>query len=482
MNSRGSLASDTIKLTLSKMVASGLMMVSAMLLARIRTLQENGIYSQLLLVINLFAAIFMMGLPNSINYFLAKAETKKEKNYFLSVFLTINTILSLLIGFILWAILPLLEMYFSNSLLSQYGFFLVLFPWAKVIGSNMENMLIVLKRTDIMLKCRIANSILLLIIVIFVGIFKTTFRFYMLLYLLVEGGFAFGVYFFANKYTGKIHFKLDKKLLRKILIFSIPLGLASIVGTLNIEMDKLMLGHWMSTEQLAIYTNASKELPLNMIATSFTAVLLPQLVHFLNKGDTNKALFIWKETTIVSFTIMSYFAIGLSTFASEALSILYSEKYISGTLVFIVYSLMLLTKCTYFGIILNSLAKTKLIFFSAIGSLILNVVLNVLFYILFGMVGPAIATFISSITMSLFQLFCTSKLLNVNFKEIFPWKECLLLLIINLLLGMCFRVTYEKINAGIYSAVILAIVWGIFYMFLIRKFFMEHWRILKKVR
>ena len=95
MAKNSSFMSDAVKLSVSKIIANGLMLVSAMLLARIRTLEENGTYSQLMLVINLAASIFMMGLPNSINFFLAKAERKEDQNYFLSVYYTLSTLLSL---------------------------------------------------------------------------------------------------------------------------------------------------------------------------------------------------------------------------------------------------------------------------------------------------------------------------------------------------------------------------------------------------
>ena len=59
-------------------------MATTTLLVRFRTLEEYGTYSQLLLVKNLITTIFIMGLPNSINYFLARAETEEEKRKYLS--------------------------------------------------------------------------------------------------------------------------------------------------------------------------------------------------------------------------------------------------------------------------------------------------------------------------------------------------------------------------------------------------------------
>ena len=77
-----SLGGDAVRLTLSKVISLCITMVCTMLLSRFRTVEEYGTYSQLLLVINLFSSLFMLGLPSSINYFLARAETEQEKQKF----------------------------------------------------------------------------------------------------------------------------------------------------------------------------------------------------------------------------------------------------------------------------------------------------------------------------------------------------------------------------------------------------------------
>ena len=66
---RRSIGSDALKLTISKLITMAIALVNAMLLSRFRTLEEYGTYSQLLLIINLATTFFMLGLPNSINYF-----------------------------------------------------------------------------------------------------------------------------------------------------------------------------------------------------------------------------------------------------------------------------------------------------------------------------------------------------------------------------------------------------------------------------
>ena len=118
-------------------------MLSTMLLSRFRTLEEYGTYSQLQLVITVVVTILMAGLPNSINYFVAKASDIKEQRAFMSVYYTLCTISGILSGVLLIILIPFIENYFNNSSISIYWYFLLLYPWTKIILSGIENILVV---------------------------------------------------------------------------------------------------------------------------------------------------------------------------------------------------------------------------------------------------------------------------------------------------------------------------------------------------
>lgn len=469
MNKRGTLINDAFLLTASKMIANVLTLISAMLLARIRTLEENGIYSALLLIINLAISIFMLGLPNCINYFFARAETIEEKNEFLSLYYTLSTALSIILGSVLVILMPIWTSYFKNEKIALYWFFLLIFPWAKIITASIGNVLVVLNKTNILLRYSMSNSFLLLLIIFIIWIFDLSFMTYMILYVLVEGGYALSVYILSSTYIGRLQINFNRNMVRRVLKFSIPLGLASIVGTLNIEIDKLMLGHLLSTENLAIYTNASKELPLTIVATSLTAVLMPKMVQLFRSGKNAEAIWIWREVTSISFAIMAFFSFGMAAFSTDAMIILYSEKYAKGGTIFAIYSLGLLLKSTYFGMALNSRGKSKLILYCAIATLVLNVTLNYLLYLGIGIIGPAVATVISQSIMNIIQLVLSSKELNVPFSKIFPWKNSALIIGVNGLFAVTFMFIHRTFFKGSINAVILAVIWGILYFGLLYK-------------
>lgn len=435
---------NAVVLTASKIITTSISLVSVMLLSRFRTLGEYGTYSQILLVINLATALFMLGLPNSTNYFLALANTHEERQRFLSVYFTLNTLLCFAMGGALAVSVPIVVAYFNNELIRDFTYILVLLPWTKVIIGSISNILVVYGKTERLTAFNVVNTLTALLAILVTRLMNWSFREYILLYLLGEMCMMLWVYAMVWNLEKPLKISLDKQLIAKIFKYSIPIGLAGLVGTVNIEIDKLMIGGFFDTEQLAIYTNAAKELPLTIVASSLTAVLLPQMARMLKAKDTKGAIELWGASICLSYIIICFCAMALVVFAPQIMTILYSEKYLPGVPVFRVYSLVLLLRCTYWGLILNSIGKTKLIFYSSVASLLLNVVLNYAMYLVFGMAGPAIATFICILCISILQLICSSKELDVSFGKIFPWCKLAQISAINLLIGLCafFAVKY----------------------------------------
>lgn len=484
-NKKSSIVGDTIILTISKITTLCITMISAMLLSRFRTLEEYGTYSQLMMIISLSSSLFMLGLPNSINYFLARSETNIEKQKFLNNYYTFTTILSILLGILLIYTTPVLSRYFKNKAIKSFIYFLGIYPWTRVINSSIENILIVYQKTCSLALYKILNSTLLLLIIIIVKVFSWTFEIYMVLLICVESIFTIIVYYLVNKYSGELKISIDVDMIKSILKFSIPIGLASVIGTINIELDKLIIGNILGTEQLAIYTNAAREMPVTIIATSITSILLPQITRLLKDKKNDEAILLWGNATTISYAIICFLAIGFFVFAKDVMILLYSDKYLEGIEVFRVYNLLLLLRSTYFGMILNCKGKTKFILYSSITALILNCVLNYGLFILIGFNGPAIATLLSQMTINIAQLIYTSKIINIKFSRIFPWKELRNISLINMVFGMIFYNIKNIISIDVYigstmESIILGIIWGFVYVICMRFSIMKQWNELKK--
>lgn len=478
------MALDALKLTTSKLITMVISMITAMLLARLLTLEEYGTYAQILLVINLVTSLFMLGLPNSINFFLARAKDDEERKKFLSVYYTGSTILSVFTGVVLVISTPLIVKYFGNPFIKQFMYVLAILPWAKIILSSIENVLIIYSKANQIMLFRILNSISLLAIIFIVDIFNFGFLVYMFIFIVIEALFALSVYFIVKKISGQISIYVDKALVRRILVFSIPIGLASVVSVLSIELDKLVISRFFTIEEVAIYTNAAREMPITVVSSSLTAVLMPQLVRLLKKDRNQDAINLWGSSIIISYSIICFFSIGLFVYAPEAMTMLYSDKYLPGVTVFRIYNLVLLLRFTYFGMILNSIGKTKFILYSSLASLGLNLLLNYAFYYIFGFVGPAIATLTSILLIGFLQIVITGKTIKVPLNEVLPWKQLSNITLINLILGLCFAyikksIPLDIVIGNILESIFLGVVWGGLFFLLKFRTIKKNWLILK---
>ncbi len=478
---KSSIGWDALKLAISKILTLAITLIITMLLSRFRTLEEYGTYSQLILVVSLFSSIFILGLPSSINYFLARAENQNEQQEFLSVYYTLSTLLSILIGICLFALATPIAAYFKNDCLKEYIYFLALFPWSYIISLSIEHVLIVYQKTKFLIYYRLIYSLAMLAPILLVWWQNWTFSTYMQLFLSINIIFTIAIYFIVNNLCGHLDLLLNRKLIKHIFIFSLPIGFANVVSLLDAQLDKLFIGYILNTEQLAIYANASKELPLSIIAVSLTSVLLPKMTKMLKNNDNTNAVKAWKYSIEISFILISVIVFGIITFADDVITFLYSEKYLEGVNVFRIYTLILLFRCTYFGIVLNASGNTKSIFKCHLLALFLNVIFNPIFYYLFGFIGPALATIITLIPADLYLLLKTSNIININIKEMFPFKLAIQAIIINTFFAVIFYKIKYLVGLDIYvgsfcESFLLGLVWLLIHLLLFNKKLVNNWQ------
>lgn len=468
------LSVNAMILSVSKILNTAIALLSAMLLARFRTLEEYGTYSQIQSVVSIATAALLLGLPNSINFFLPRAETQKQKDAFLSLFYGLGTALSLLTGVILLLCSPLICTYYKNEQIKVYTYVLGLLPWINVITSSISNMLVATGNTKRLLVYNLLRSISTLLIIFLVQFFGGNFQCYMAIYILVESLFALWVYMEAHSLVERVYFKIDLDLLKAVLAFSIPMGLASAVSTLNVQLDHLMVGYFFDTEMLAVFSNAARELPFTLIATSFTAVLLPVMSRCFKKGEYAEAVDVWKKSVEFNAIILFFCATACIVFAPQIITILYSSRYLSGVPVFRIYSLVLLLRITYFGMGLNALGQSKTIMCASMLSLGVNLILNYIFIRAFGPKGAALATVISLSVCGYLQLWFTAKRINIRISEIFPWNRLLQIAFINVMWAVpaCLIVSVFNFSTdlhGIVASILLGVCALLVYILINKK-------------
>ena len=483
MSSKNNIGRDSLILTVTQFMTLGVNMINAMLLSRFRTLGEYGTYSQVMMVCTIIITFFSAGFAQCINYFLGKSQSEEEKAGFIQSYYSITSLVGILGGCVTLVLLPILKRYFGNDALADFWFVLLLYPLSHILISGADRFFIAFRKATSLLIFKVGHSIFVLAEILLALFLKLTFYQYMMIYTGVEVLFGLSVYVWIKGISGVTPFGFHKSLIGKIFVFAIPMALASLVSTINTEMDKLIVGGLVSTETLAIYTNAARELPVYIFSTSISSVVMPFVVRKVAADDMPGAVGLWKKSITLSYCIICFCVTVLFVFAPQIVRLLYSDKYLPGVNVFRVYSLVLLFRITYFGMMLNAQGKTKTILNASIATMISNLILDMVLYKALGLIGPAIATFLSVAIMNMYQLWLTKRLIRVKFTDIYPLREILTITLVNGLFGIGFYFIQQMLFAviqwdRILLSVLLGVVWLAVYLLTFRKKLLRLWHYL----
>lgn len=469
-------------LVASKIITLLLSMLTAIVLARTLTLTEYGTYSELLTVSSIGVSIFSLGLPNALNYFLPKADSKDEKNRFIAFYFAIVTFLSLVLMGVMAFANRAISDYYDNKQLITYSYFLIIIPWTKLLISSRSNLLIAEGKVLREIIYCLANGFTLALTGLLTLTDYANFQIYIILYVIVECVFAALVYLEAfiasNK---KITVSINRTKISELIKYTVPLGLSTAISTISLDLDKLIIGNLMDEASVAIYANAGKELPFSLISTAFTAVFLPQMVALVKKNKISSAINRWKDIMVINYILLSFCVSASIVFAPQIISLLYSPAYLEGLTIFRIYSLTLILRITYWAMILNAFGKMREILLNSVICLLINAVSSVLLYKAIGFAGPALATLLGILAIVIFQIVRTSKLVNMPIGQIIPFREFLLPSLVSVAsgLGIFAIVSYMELGVdtkGIVSAILMGLAWGVIYLIIFARKIKRLWQ------
>ena len=217
--------------------------------------------------------------------------------------------------------------------------------------------------------------------------------------------------------------KGDVAFFMPIMRYGLPMGVFALTSTLTREIDKLIIGYMSNTETLAIYSNCSKILPFDIVVASFATVLIPYIMKYISIGEKNSSILLFQNYLKVGYYSVWVLGVAVLIVSGQAISFLYSDEYLQGRTIFILYIIDSMIKFASMHLILTASGKTKLLMWISLGSLVANIVLNILLYFILGINGPAIATLIVTTGYTISILHKSINVLNSRWAEIFDIKD-----------------------------------------------------------
>ncbi len=479
-----SASGDSFFLIFVRVVTLVLGLITTRILSGHFSVYDYGGYSQIILLTTTISSMTNLGLMDAINFFFCReSDENKKTRYISTIFFIQYFVIAIVSVATLFCTVPISE-YFKNESLKSLIIFAAVLPVLHNSISLLQVMFIAIGKAKLIAFKNLAVSILKLL-----AITLSCYAFNNIVAVLVFQFFtdlALVIYFVIclRKNNCKFNFlKFDKSLIKEILYYCIPMAMFVVIKSLNRDSDKFVISFFTNTQTLAVYTNASKLLPFDIVMTSFCTILLPFFTRFIAQKKHKDAQTLYKSFLEMSYTVTTIFAVGAICVAPELMRFLYTEKYVVYSYsvpVFIIYILVDIFSVLNATMILSAAGKTKTILFASIGTFFANIILNIGFYYAFAEIGPALATLLVTILQGIILLSLSAKEVNSSVFKIFDWKYLLYFCVqISIMVVGCYYLRSIMVKSGLDFIIILFLIYALFCGVL---FLINFRRIIKNLR
>lgn len=416
---KASVAQKASVIIASKAITIVARITSIMVLTRVLTKEDFGLLSFVLLAYTTVTTLSQLGLPDSVFYFFERVPPKSRKSLALQ---TGRLLFGIgILGSMLLVVLTFLAPLWGFEV---GGLFLplILLALLELPTTLIPNILIAIDRTKQAAWFNIIVSVTLFSATVVPAALGL--NLYAIVYCLAGYGvvrFCVAGWMFTRNFRGRGG-PLPDGMLRQQLGYSVPLGLAQILWSLNRVIDKYIVASFLPVAVFAEYTVGAWEIPLiPMIAYSVAAVMMPDFVAAHLKGDTKNLMDLWFQSIRKVAIIVLPATVLFLLIATEFIAVFFSENYMNAALPFRIYTVILFIRVTSYSSILKAIGDTRSVTRQAIYLLLLNVAFSIPLVQMWGVAGPPTATLAANLITWVYFLARIRTGLGVEFKQVFPF-------------------------------------------------------------
>jgi O-antigen/teichoic acid export membrane protein len=223
--------------------------------------------------------------------------------------------------------------------------------------------------------------------------------------------------------------------MKTMVAYSIPLAGASALGTIYIQLDKLIVSSMCTPEQFAVYSNGAIEIPLIGILTgSIAAVIQPDLRRMVVAREFAGALALFRQSATKSAVFIIPAMVFLMVSAEPFILTLFSSRYSDSILPFRLYLLILPVRIVQFGSLMMALGMNRIILYRSFAGLCANLILSIILVRWLGYIGSIISTIICLYSVNVALNLCViSSAVGCRWWQVLPFSELFQLLWVGVL-------------------------------------------------
>lgn len=406
----------SILLLLSKVFTVFLNVISIMIISRYLSVEAFSEYRQIIVAVTLVVSIASLGLPSSVLYFMS---SEKKSSYLPNFYIVLLLATLVLIPFCLVSIYYF-NYNFNTDLFTKYFMCFLFLFLLSFINASIENIFISFNRFKLLILIAFLPNVVFIIQLLFALYNKQGLTAILFAMLLREFCKLMILFYFVYNTESKIS-DISLERIKEIIIFSIPIGVSSLIGVINTNLDKLVTGKLLSKEDFAMISTASYEIPvLSLIGLSLFNILIPSLKNKYSLNNNKGILHLWIRAGKVMITIIVPITVVFIIFAKEIIVILFSERYLDSINLFRIYQLNALSRIYYYGAFFLALGLNRLYTINSVINLVSNFILSFFLISKLGVRGAALAIVINTHLLIFIQCYQIAKTLNVRIKDVFP--------------------------------------------------------------
>lgn len=396
----------------------------AMVAARFLSKHDYATVRQTFLAYEFVAPLLLLGLPNALYYLLPRTETGKRG--ILVDNIALLTILGLIFSFfLLLGGHVMLAERFDNPDLQQTLSWLMVYPLLMMPIAGMAAPMVIAGRVTALAVYNAVSSLAVTSVSIGAVLLTQSYEIPILVRILVPGlALPIGLYLMFRSVPGSLRLPCVSSML-EMARFALPLGLATMLGTITMQLHALIVAALCTPEDFAVYINGAIEIPLIGIVTgSITAVIFAEMSTLCAAGNKPKAVDIFRKAAEKSACLliptMFYFAVAAESF----ILFLYSEEYKDSIQPFLIYLAIIPARIVVYGAAMMALGMTREILFRSMIDLLVNAAFCYLFVRAFGYLGAAIGLVATLYFWTIpYNLHKIAEGFGVHWTHLLPWKE-----------------------------------------------------------
>ena len=477
---------DSLFLSFGRVLTMLFAIISAKMMATGLSLTEYGTYSQANLVSAVGASLIALGLVDALNYYFSGKQADLDTSLRARI---VNTVffLEILIGLILAAgvILGqnLLVDYFENPAVRALLPLTACLPVLTNLTYFYQVLYVGTGKAKLMSVYSLVITLVRIVTIYFaVYVVKNLQLIYIMLVLLDLMQMLVFHVTLAKKGVRIQPLKISKAHIRPIFAYGLPMGIYALTASDSREIGKLVVDRLGTTEDLAIYTNCAKLLPVDIVVTSFALVLVPYIIRYVTEKNREQSLILFSNYLKVGYYSVWILSTMLLIAPQTVISFLYDDKYVPGVAIFVIYVFDGMLRFASMHQVVVASNKTRSLMGYSIVSLALNFGLSIVLYRLLGLIGPAVATLISSLVYTWLVLRKSLKLIDAQYSDILNRKEmCWLVFSLGALWAVCVLI-YKGLGAlGAHDYVAMILSMAVFGCSALALHFRAIWDVLKKI-